>query len=158
MKHRLALSLLNAAIVSLLLPGAAFAGGKATLIKTNPGMQVGGGSYGGGETRAIVSWRDADTVRIDEDQSHYSLLRDGKKYWISQSHGETKVMDMPMAGEPDSEEVDQNPFSIEATGATETVAGIEGRVYKVSITIRTLAAMPSTPCIRMIRDKATSLL
>lgn len=136
MTRLIAFSLLNALIVLLLVPGTAIADGKATLIMTQPGMQVGGRSVGGGETKETVRWRDADTVRIDKDQSHYSLLRDGKKYWIDQSQSAAKVMDLPaMTADSDSRDKSKNPFSIEATGASETIAGIEGRVYKVTITV-----------------------
>lgn len=129
-------SLLNAAIVLFLLPCAAFAGGEATLIRTESAMQAAGQSFGGGETTETVSWRDVDTVRVDEDQAHYSLLRDGKKYWVDQSQAEAKVMETPLIkADPGAQSSGKNPFSIEATGASETVAGIEGRVYHVTITI-----------------------
>lgn len=133
------------AMFILLLPCVALAGGKATLISKNEPMQVGGKSIGGGSSTMTLTWQDASTMRMDMDEKGDAAIikRDGKTYSISRSNGETQVMDMSammkmmqaMGGEAAQT---QNPFgginSIKATGKTETVAGIKGRVYHMTWT------------------------
>lgn len=141
------LSLLNAAIALLLLPCAAIAGGKATMITSTQTLQPGRSAPTGGHSEtSTITWRDAKTVRLDMgDQAGYLLMRDGKTYSVDQSDGETQVMDMSAMqqmvqsmGQKSSKNNSNNPFgsidSVEATGATDTVAGVEGRVYRMSYT------------------------
>lgn len=138
------LPLLNVAIALLLLPCAALAGGKATMVTTSQPTQVGGQSMGGGETTATITWRDAGTMRMDFGDDAGSLItRDGKTYSVSQSGGKTQVMDMSammkmMQAMGGQRSQSKNPFgsidSVQATGATDTVAGIKGRVYHMTWT------------------------
>lgn len=131
------------ATVALLLPCVALASGKAILINTSEPMQVGGQSIGGGSSEMTLTWRDADTMRMDLGEGNAIINRDGKTYSISQSDGETQVMDMSammkmMQTVGGQAAKSKNPFgginSIKATGKTETVAGIKGRVYHMTWT------------------------
>lgn len=113
-----------------LLPATALAGGSAK-------MQT-------GDTTMQVVWQDENTLRTGgEDASSYLIVRDGKAYSVSTANGQPRVMEMAgmlkmmqaMAGESQNQEsrfghVD----SVEKTGASETVAGIEGRVYLITTT------------------------
>lgn len=146
MKRLLGLSLLNAAIALLLLPCAALAGGKATVVTTTaPVQQPGRSSAGAGKPSTMkITWRDANTMRMDiGDGADYMLVRDGKMYSVSHSGGKTMVMDMAGMGAMvqamgSKGGKKENPFgsidSVEATGATNTVAGIKGRVYHMTWT------------------------
>lgn len=91
---------------------------------------------------ATVTWRDADTVRMDfDDQNSYILMRQGKVYSVSGSGGETQVMSMSVVRkmvQSMGKSGTRNPFgnvdSVEVTGATEIVAGIKGRAYHMTWT------------------------
>ena len=146
MKRLLGLSLLNAALALLLLPCAALAGGKATIVTTTQPIQQPGRSStrAGTPSTMAITWRDAETMRMDPgDSADYMLVRDGKAYSVSQDGGETMVMDLAgmsamvqaMASQGGEK---KNPFgsidSVEATGATQTVAGVTGRVYHMKWT------------------------
>lgn len=140
-------SLLNAAVVLFLLPCTAFAGGKATMITTSQPMQQPGRSAPSGastQSTTLLTWRDADTLRMDMgNDGEYMIVRDGKAYSVSQDDGETMVMDMEgmsamvqaMASKGGKK---KNPFgsidSVKATGATDTVADVKGRVYQMTWT------------------------
>lgn len=151
MKKKLAISrwprlVAAMAMTAWLLPCVALAGGEASLMIGGEPLRVAGQSMAGGSSAATVTWRDAETVRMDlGDQSSYLIMRDGKVYSVSQSGGEAQVMDMAVMtkmlqsmGRPGAKNKSKNPFgsvdSIEATGATETVAGIQGRVYHMAWT------------------------
>jgi len=130
-----------AAIVLLSLPGVALAGGKATI---SMGQPEGSTPTGESTETTIITWHDTDTMRMDiGDTTDYMLVRDGKMYMVSQSDGEMEVMDLSgmsamVQGMASQELKDENPFgsieSVKATGATATVAGVKGRVYRMSWT------------------------
>jgi len=132
----------RAMMVALLLPCAALAGGKASLVMDRAPVSAAGQSMSGKTSTATVTWRDAETVRMDfDDQSSYLLMREGKVYSVSQSGGEAQVMDMSVMrklmqsmGKSGTENPFGNVDSVEATGATETVAGIKGRAYHMNWT------------------------
>ena len=131
------------AMTAWLLPCVALAGGEATLMIGGDPIHVAGQAMGDGSGKATVTWRDADTVRMDVgDQNGYLLMRDGKAYSVSHHNSEVQVMDLSVMmkmmrsmGRPGAKNKSDNPFggvdSIEATGASETVAGIKGRVYRM---------------------------
>lgn len=142
------LGLMTAAITGLLLSSTALAGGKATLVTTNqptpqPGRSAPAGTSGP-KTEMTITWRDVDTLRMEMgDEGDYLLMRDGKAYSVSQSDGQTMVMDMEGMGAmvqamASKGGQNKNPFgsidSVEATGKTDTVAGIKGRVYHMTWT------------------------
>lgn len=117
-------------LAAMLLPLAAIAGGTATIATDGGTMQL--------------AWQDHGAVRMDiEGQDHYMVMRDGRIYAVDMSAQPPRVMDMSgmmkmfaaMAGESAQS---QMPFgqieSVEATGESATVAGIEGRVYEVTMT------------------------
>lgn len=140
MTRLLGLSLLSAVItLLLLLPCAAFAGGEATMIVTRQPIQAGDYSTDKTSTTMAVTWRDADTMRIDMGEQAYFLRREGKTYMISQDEdeddGETDVSEMDFAGPTLQLMRSKGAFgsidSVEATAATETVAGIKGGVYQI---------------------------
>lgn len=110
-----------------LLWGAALAGGSAT--------------WSGGGQSMHIDWRDADTVRMNTSASDYMLVRDGKAYMVSNRGGQPMVLDwdamrsmigaapVPKTQGPVG---DDALVSMEATGRTETVAGIEGEYYRIT--------------------------
>lgn len=114
----------------------ALAGGQATLETTGKGAGT-----------MSLSWSDSRTVRMaPEGQPAYMLVRGGKAYSISNAGGRLMVMDMSsMAGMmPRQDAMPQQQSgtvadaravsSIESTGETEAVAGIEGEVYEITWT------------------------
>lgn len=131
------------AAMLLLLPCIALAGGKATMKTTSQPIQVGAQPVGGGESTMTLVWRDAKTMRMDFGDDAALIIRDGKTYSISQSDGQIQVMDMAammkmMQAVSGQGTQGKNPLgsidSVKATGATETVAGIKGRVYHMTWT------------------------
>jgi len=132
-----------ATIVLLSLPCTVLAGGKATIITASQPMQPGRHSKSGASETMTVTWRDANTLRMDMgDQASYLIMRDGKAYSVTQAGGQVRVMDMSAMmkmmqsmGGQGAKSKSKNPFgrieSIEATGATDTVAGVTGRVYQM---------------------------
>lgn len=132
MKYGIRFALLLATGVLSTLPTTALAGGKAALAA-------------GGNTLHIA-WRDAETLRMETgDDSSYFIMRDGKAYSVTQAGGTPRVMDMAammqmmraMGGQSAPQPAPDSFGSVgkvEATGATETVAGIKGRVYRMTWT------------------------
>lgn len=133
-------------MVALLLPCAALAGGKASLVMDHVSVPATGQSMSGEVSAATVTWNDDDAVRMDmKGQSSYLLMRDGNVYSVSQSGGGAQVMElsvmmkmMQSMGRTAAKVGNKNPFgsvdSVAATGATEAVAGIKGRVYNMTWT------------------------
>lgn len=128
-KHIIAFGLLG------LLPLAAIAGGRATLVA---------GKTGGRDT-VKLAWRDTHTLRMGTNQNaDYMLMTGGKAYSVHKEGGKTRVMDMSsmmdmMRGMGRSQNKQQKfdfmkPGSIDDTGKTETVAGVEGEVYHMTWT------------------------
>lgn len=125
---------------ALLLPNLTFAGGKATITTTTPPMEIEGQSAEEGADKLTLTWRDADTLRMEfGDPNHYLVMRDGKTYSVTLDEDGAQVMDMAgmsamiQAMNPNKE--DNNPFgdieSIKATNEQKTVAGIKGTVYQM---------------------------
>ncbi|EPC02126.1 hypothetical protein L861_05045 [Litchfieldella anticariensis FP35 = DSM 16096] len=112
-----------------------FADGKATIATsdTQNDMQM------------VIHWTD-DSMRMDfpAQQQGYMLMRDGKGYMVTEQAGQPIVMDMAMlkgmteAMGEEANAVNANQAksveSLEATGEKETVAGIEGDVYRIQWT------------------------
>ncbi|WP_163574138.1 hypothetical protein [Halomonas faecis] len=106
---------------------------------------------GSGQNHAVVevSWA-GDDLRMDfpdQSQAGFMLLKDGKGYMVSDMQGQTVIMEMAklremaegMAGDagaetPMADEQASEVNSLEATGETETVAGVEGELYRMSWT------------------------
>lgn len=149
MQPRLTGVFLAAAIVAA--PGAAFAGGKA-VIETSSAAHM-PGMPNSGPSRMIVSWRGPKTVRIQTaGEKNYLLLRGDKTYSVTFETGHARVMDMAemskfmngrMAqfashGRHQKKKPGANSFGsiakIDRTGASKTVAGIRGDVYRVTST------------------------
>lgn len=130
------------AALFLLLPGIALAGGRATLIEAGHSMPIGNQVMETGPTEISLTWQDVDTVRIDFDEESSLLRLDDKTYTINRNDGEIEVIDMGAMiemmhsisdqeeGQEDKDSLDKL-FSTRATGRTETLAGFEGRVYRV---------------------------
>lgn len=121
------------AVALLLVPAAALAAGSARLRADTES----------GSTVMNVSWSGDGALRMDtSDSPGHFIVRDGKAYMVMQQGGRTLVMDlasmMKMAAGQSGGLPSGNSFgrveSITATGASETVAGIEGRVYEVTWT------------------------
>ncbi|WP_163559358.1 hypothetical protein [Halomonas sp. NO4] len=103
---------------------------------------------GSGQNHATmeVSWA-GDNLRMDfpgQPQAGFMLLKEGKGYMVSEMQGQTVIMEMAklkamaeglggndaaIAGQQASE-----VNTLEASGETETVAGIEGEVYQLTWT------------------------
>lgn len=121
------------AVSLLFLPLMSLAGGNAALRAES----------GSGGTDINISWSGDGKLRMETGNSPgYFIVRDGKAYMVMQQGGRTLVMDLAsmmkmaagQAGGMPSGDTFGRVESIEATGATETVAGIEGRVYQVTWT------------------------
>jgi hypothetical protein len=118
-------------------PALAIAGGKATL-------QAASGT--GHATTIHIEWQNSRTLRMQTDGGpSYFIARDGKAYSVTMNDGRPMVMDMAsmmsmMRGAPKGGAVGAkapafaDPGSFEATGATETVAGVKGDVYRMQWT------------------------
>lgn len=130
--------------MSLLLPGAALAAGKATLINTEQAMQEEGVS---GPVSITLIWDDNKNIRMDYSGeaavNGYFITRDGKTYSVSEESGQPVVMDMSvmasmikaMANEDnDIGSLFNNMEHIKTTKNSETVAGIKGNVYQMNWT------------------------
>lgn len=98
---------------------------------------------GGGGQSVRIDWRDADTVRMNTSEDDYMLVRDGNAYMVSHRGGRPMVIDWAMmrsmisaggGGGPRAQGPigDDALVSMEATGRAETVAGIEGEVYRIT--------------------------
>ncbi len=134
MHHAKRLMLLLA-MAALSLPLAALADGEATFAM-GPDQA---------ETMTLI-WKNADTLRMQPPGSpDYLIVRDGKAYSVTDVDGTPQVIAMAdmmkmmgaMAGnaaQPQSKTPFGSIASVKATGATETVAGIEGRVHHMTWT------------------------
>ncbi|MBB3139248.1 hypothetical protein [Halomonas organivorans] len=95
-----------------------------------------------------VSWA-GDDLRMDfpqQAQAGFMLLKDGKGYMVSQMQGQTMVMDLAklremaegMGGDKAAagltDEQASSVDALEATGEQETIAGLEGDVYRLQWT------------------------
>lgn len=94
-----------------------------------------------------VSWS-GDNLRMDfpgQAQAGFLLLKDGTGYMVSEMQGQTVIMEMAklkamaegMAGDAGADPAIANQqasevTSLDATGETETVAGLEGDVYQLA--------------------------
>ena len=115
----------------------ALADGKAT-ITSNDSQQ---------DMQMQIQWA-GDKMRMDfsgQQQHGYMLMRDGKGYMVTQQGGQPIIMDMAMLREMSDSMGDntgamasqaETVDSLEATGETETVAGVEGKVYRLEWTDR----------------------
>lgn len=113
--------------VAALAPAVGIAGGTAKLQ-----MQLGPDT-----TTQSIAWLDANTARWHlPGQPGYSLLRNGTVYVVTTRNGETTVRDMSTAAalvmQAQEGKRDEPAYSIEATGESETIAGIAGQVYRVT--------------------------
>ncbi|MDN5844039.1 MAG: hypothetical protein L0H54_11420 [Alcaligenaceae bacterium] len=92
-----------------------------------------------------IMWQDDGALRINPDPNapeNYMIVRDGKVYNVSRGDGKPMVMEVggmlkafgAMAADSQKGEqaIPAGIESVEATGKSETVAGIEGHVYKVT--------------------------
>lgn len=120
------------AVLLIALPALAIAGGKAT-------FEISGQA----DATTTLTWQDAETLRMQSGaQPGYILLRDGKAYSVTNVGGTPRVMALQgmmkmmqgmgkQAGHtpaaPDFGHID----SVETTGDSETVAGIDGHVYQM---------------------------
>lgn len=119
----------------LLIPASAvWAGGTATLLSVD----------GDTLTTVIVEFDGPETLRMTSDtqQDGYLLVREGSAYMVSGLQGEERVIDLaqmmammrgmmptpPALGSDDIGEF----VSLEPTGAKETVAGLEGEVFRLT--------------------------
>lgn len=142
MTRATALRLIGAAIAFL--PAAALAGGTAVTESSSAGMNIGSSSMAGGTTRTEIAWRDPGTVRITpKGQGGYMIARDGSVYSVAQQGGQTMVIDMAamkgMMQQMTQGQSGNGPSlgsvdSVQATGRSETVAGIRGKVFNVTTT------------------------
>ncbi|MCG7599284.1 hypothetical protein MHM84_05760 [Halomonas sp. McH1-25] len=93
-----------------------------------------------------IQWA-GDKMRMDfpSQQHGYMLMRDGKGYMVTQQGGQPLIMDMSMLRDMSDSMGDdtgamasqaETVDSLEATGETQTVAGIDGEVYRLEWTDR----------------------
>src|SRR5699024_3598468 len=118
------------AVAAAILPLAALAAGTATLEEDGGIMEV--------------MWQDTDTARFGQaDDDDYMLMQSGKVYLVMHEGGQQQVLDIGDMAQMFMSFLDEDTLdelmpetldSIEATGKTETDAGIKGEVYKISHT------------------------
>lgn len=121
--------------LAAMLPIGALAAGSATITSQGANMQI--------------YWTDG-AVRLDPGQdAGYMILRNDKMYSVQTMGGQTRVLNMTgmmqgfrgmakrmaKSGKNTQFDLTGTVESIEPTGATQTVAGIEGRVYKITMTM-----------------------
>ncbi|MDR5859975.1 hypothetical protein FZZ93_08715 [Halomonas eurihalina] len=101
-----------------------------------------------GNVTMNVRWAGENLLRMDfpdQSQTGFMLLRDGKGYLVSQVQGQTMVMDMAklkgMAENMGGGEIEtlagqqaSQVDALEATGDSESIAGLEGDVYRLQWT------------------------
>lgn len=93
-----------------------------------------------------IMWQDDGAMRINADPSspeNYMIAREGKIYSVFSNEGTPMVMEMggmlkafgAMANDlqEGGQTIPASIESVEATGRSETVAGIKGNVYKVTV-------------------------
>lgn len=121
---------LIAFMTALLIPLTALASGTAT-VESN------------GQTSKLY-WQDDGALRMGMGQKDgYAIIRDGKTYSVTSDDGSPVVMDISgmmqaFAGMAGDAADSQSPFgsidAVKTTGASETVAGIKGQVYQITVT------------------------
>lgn len=88
-------------------------------------------------------WQDNDYIRLDHTDSDYMVIRDDKAYMVMDNNGQPQVMDLSaVAGMfsaladtmKEDSDMPEHISNFTATGKTETIAGIKGEVYEVTIT------------------------
>ncbi|WP_027967748.1 hypothetical protein [Halomonas halocynthiae] len=120
--------LIGGLLIAASLP--AFADGKAVIQATSPESND--------QVDMSVSWLEGN-MRLDfpEQQAGYMLLQGDKGYMITDAEGQTIIMDISklsalakqVTGEQENLTDAASVEQLEATGETETIAGIEGEVY-----------------------------
>ena len=99
-----------------------------------------------GDGAITIMWQDDGAMRINADPSspeNYMIVREGKIYSVFNNDGTPMVMEMggmlkafgAIANDlqEGGQTIPAGIESVEATGKTETVAGIKGHVYKVTV-------------------------
>lgn len=128
--HAIKRYLLSVLTFAAILPGCVLAAGSATITADG--------------NRTQIDWKNA-MIRVDPGNSaDYVILRDGHVYSITTSNDQTRVMDMTgmvqmIRSLAQSSSRVPIPFdatidAVKATGASKTIAGIKGHVYKVTLT------------------------
>ena len=92
----------------------------------------------GGSQDVDIAWH-RDKVRLDmPGRQGYMLVLDGKAYSVSTVGGQTMVMDLSSIPRQGAQEATPSTVAritrLEKTGGKETVAGIEGEVYRMAWT------------------------
>jgi len=155
--------------------GPALADGKAVVRSPSPeGVQD-----------ITISWRDADTARMEVELTDgYMVARDGKLYSVSNAGGAGQmVMDLSALGEmadmmkqtagaaaggqgPGAQLAKRQAASVESlsdTGSDETVAGVNGDLYEIAWTDKTgqshtdTMVLSADPLVREFNDVFSTL-
>lgn len=117
----------------------------ATLATLVPALALGSGTaiLMLGDEPSTISWQGKDTIRVDEtDDSEYLLVLDSSPYMITKESDEIVVIDLTGMAEFMTEfdgDLKNDPYgwgkvdTFRETNARETVAGIEGYVYAVTL-------------------------
>jgi len=115
------------------------AAGAAILCTLSVGALAGAADVGtskGGQMK--FEYRGGDLLRITTDgQDGYMVVRDGEVFMVSNSQGQVMVLSLSQAlgmfgaqaGAASPSTVEGKLLALEPTGASETVAGIEGDAY-----------------------------
>jgi len=121
--------LILTATTVLLMPALGWAGGKATI--STDGVQT------------MLEYDDSGMLRVGmQGEYGYMLMRDGRVYTVMNQDGESMVMEISSAMAGMGNMVQQQGLidtefqafeSLTDTGRTEMVAGIEGRVYDMTL-------------------------
>ncbi len=129
-KHPVVTTIKTLACVAAFAPLAALAAGTATLQNDDDIVKI--------------QWQDTNTARFSsEDTDDYMVVQDDKVFMVTSEGGKPQVLDigdmaqMFMAFLDDETIESMAPSELdkaEATGDTETIAGIKGEVYNISYT------------------------
>lgn len=117
------------ALILASLPAVVLAGGTAVIESEGKSKQI--------------YWQDDGTLRIGgADASKYMIMRNGKAYSVSMAGGKPRVFEISgmfkmltsMAKSQSNQGALAKVENVEDTGERKTVAGIEGRVYLLTVT------------------------
>lgn len=96
--------------------------------------------YALGKETVVLSYRDAEHIRLDTSRGGYSLISGDRAVAVINQGDRQMVMDVDQMGSvlnafrkpPASDIPQQSNIHIEDTGRTREIAGIEGRVFNVN--------------------------
>lgn len=105
-------------------------------------LSGGSGTFLLGDELRQVSWQSSGIIRIDESDNEHVIVRNSTPYMVTQENEKLSVIDLSGLKEFLGEfggELKNNPYNwgkmdtFRATDSRETVAGLEGNVYAITL-------------------------